>query len=176
MKVLGTVDGKVLADVGGGFDARFGSSLLHRLGTLIVVDVALNTKLLEQPNVVGVVGILPSALAGIESNSVDLVVLNSVLEHLDEPIETLIELKRIVRPSTGIVFVNVPTWFGKLGLETSAFRFKLSPSIEIDDHRRYYSAKQLWQSLRDAGFLPSEMRVRRHKFGLNVYGVCKPRS
>lgn len=176
LKELGPTEGRILADVGCGYDVRFGTSLLPGLGALIAVDVSLNPQIIEQSGISGVVGVLPGALQVIESHSVDLVVLNSVLEHLDEPVQTLQELRRIVRPSSGVVFVNVPTWLGKVGLETSAFRLKLSPSSEIDDHRRYYSARQLWQSLRDGGFLPSEMKVRRHKFGLNVYGVCRPRG
>jgi 2-polyprenyl-3-methyl-5-hydroxy-6-metoxy-1,4-benzoquinol methylase len=173
MRVFGSLDGKTLADVGCGFDARFGSSVLAELERLVAIDVSLNPDLLAHEKVTAIVGALPGAIHAVDSGSVDLVALNSVLEHLDEPIETLSELRRIVQPESGVVFVNVPTWFGKVGLETSAFRFGLSPALEIDDHRRYYSRRQLWQSLRDAGFKPSEMRVRHHKFGLNAYAVCR---
>jgi ubiquinone/menaquinone biosynthesis C-methylase UbiE len=128
--------------------------------------------MVEHPKVTAILGSLPEALAELPDHSVDVVVLNSVLEHLDHPIETLQQIRRIVRPSIGVVFVNVPTWLGKTALETSAFRLQLSPALEIDDHRRYYSARQLWQSLRDAGFMPSELKVRRHKFGLNAYAVA----
>jgi SAM-dependent methyltransferase len=174
MKVLSGVDHKTLADIGCGYDARFGVSLLPRLDRLVAVDVSLNNDLVAHSKVTGIVGSLPDALGELDDHCVDFVVLNSVLEHLDHPIETLAELRRIVRPNGGIVFVNVPTWLGKVALETSAFRLKLSPALEIDDHRRYYSARQLWQSLRDAGFMPSELKVRRHKFGLNVYAVATP--
>ena len=174
MKVLGRLDHKTLVDIGCGYDARFGVGLLPRLDRLIAVDVSLNSELVALPKVTGIVGLLPDALAQLGDHSVDYVVLNSVLEHLDQPIETLSEIRRIVRPNGGIVFVNVPTWLGKVALETSAFRLKLSPALEIDDHRRYYSARQLWQSLRDAGFMPSELKVRRHKFGLNAYAVGTP--
>lgn len=173
MSVCRGLDGKTLADLGCGFDARFGSSLLGRLGRLIVVDISLNPALTAHERVTTIVGTLPQALADIPTSTVDYVILNSVLEHLDEPIETLAELRRIARAKTGVVFVNVPTWLGRIALETSAFRLKLSPALEIEDHRRYYTARQLWQALRDAGFMPSEIRVRRHKFGLNAYAVCR---
>jgi SAM-dependent methyltransferase len=174
LKVLGRLDHKTLADIGCGYDARFGVGLLSRLERFVAIDVDLDDELVAHPKVTGIVGSLPGALAELDDHCVDFVVLNSVLEHLDHPIETLAEIRRIVRPSGGIVFVNVPTWLGKMALETSAFRLKLSPALEIDDHRRYYSARQLWQSLRDAGFMPSELKVRRHKFGLNVYAVATP--
>ena len=174
--VLERPDGAVLADIGCGYDARFGISLLGRLSRLVAIDVSLSEVVRSDHRITAITGGLPNALATVGTATVDYAVLNSVLEHLDEPISTLSELRRIVRPETGVVFVNVPTWLGKIALETSAFRFKLSPPLEIEDHRRYYSARQLWQSLRDAGFLPSEITVRRHKFGLNVYAICRVRA
>jgi len=175
LKIMKNADGKVVADIGCGYDARFGMSLLARVGRLILVDVSFNPDLTRNPNVKCISGTLPTALGGIESNSVDYVILNSVLEHLDDPSETLRELRRISKSGSGVCFVNVPTWLGKVALESSAFRFHLSPAFEIDDHRRYYSVHELWQALRDAGFMPSEMTVRRHKFGLNANAVCRPR-
>lgn len=176
LRVLGDVDGKVLADVGCGFDARFGLSLAHRLGQFIAVDVSLSEKVASTPNGKAIVGLLPEVLRSVESKTVDFAVLNSVLEHLENPQQTLSELRRVIRSDGGVVFVNVPTWLGKRALETSAFRLNLSPQLEIEDHRRYYSARELWQALRDVGFLPSEIKVRHHKFGLNVYAVCVIKS
>lgn len=172
-KVIGGIDGKVLADVGCGFDARFGMSVLHRLRRLLLADVSIDQQLDRDERVELHVGLLPDSLDDIADGSVDRVVMNSVLEHLDEPSVTLRALRRIVSPDGGVVFVNVPTWLGKRALELSAFRLGLSPRLEIEDHRRYYDRRQLWQELRDAGFLPSEIVVRRHKLGLNAYAVCR---
>ena len=171
--VLGNVRGMTIADVGCGYDARFGMSLIGEVAALYALDVSLNETVCAHRRVTPIIGQLPLALGQIATGSVDRVVMNSVLEHLDEPIETLRELRRIADPAKGMVFVNVPTWLGKRALETSAFRLGLSPVAEIDDHRRYYSKRELWTSLRSAGFLPSEITVRSHKFGLNVYGVCR---
>lgn len=174
--VLGDVRDTTVADVGCGYDARFGMSLIDEVASLFAVDVSLNGSVGAHPRVTPIIGQLPGALGQIATGSVQCVVMNSVLEHLDEPIETLRELRRIAEPTKGVVFVNVPTWLGKRALETSAFRLGLSPVAEIDDHRRYYSKRELWTSLRSAGFLPSEITVRSHKFGLNVYGVCRRRG
>lgn len=171
--VLGNVRDTTLADIGCGYDARFGMSLIDDIARLVAVDISLNPNLEAHPRVTRIVGALPAIIHSVGSGSVHSVVMNSVLEHLDEPIETLCELRRIADPEMGVVFVNVPTWLGKRALETSAFKFGLSPASEIEDHRRYYSKRELWMSLRAAGFLPSEIRVRTHKFGLNVYGVCR---
>ncbi len=174
--VLGNVRDATVADIGCGYDARFGMSLVDEVANLYAVDVSLSWSVGAHPRVTPIIGQLPAALGQIGTGSVDGVVMNSVLEHLDEPIETLRELRRIAEPTSGVVFVNVPTWLGKRALETSAFRLGLSPATEIDDHRRYYSKRELWMSLRAAGFLPSEITVRSHKFGLNVYGVCRRRG
>jgi 2-polyprenyl-3-methyl-5-hydroxy-6-metoxy-1,4-benzoquinol methylase len=171
--VLGDVRGATVADIGCGYDARFGMSLIDDVADLLVVDVSVSPAVSAHPRVTVVIGVLPAALESIRSGSVRHVVMNSVLEHLDEPVATLRELRRITDPSRGVVFVNVPTWLGKRALEASAFRLRLSPAAEIEDHRRYYSKRELWMSLREAGFMPSEITVRTHKFGLNVYGVCR---
>ncbi len=171
--VLGNVRSSVVADIGCGFDARFGMSLMGDIKQLIAVDVSLSDKVCSFPRVTGLVGPLPEVLGQIATASVRHTVMNSVLEHLDEPIDTLRELRRITSPADGVVFVNVPTWLGKRALETSAFKLGLSPAPEIEDHRRYYSKRELWMALREAGFMPSEIRVRTHKFGLNAYGVCR---
>jgi hypothetical protein len=171
--VIGNVRGSTVADVGCGYDARFGMSLVGDAARLIAVDVTLSDKVRACPTVTALAGALPDVLLQIPTGSVRHVVMNSVLEHLDEPIETLRELRRITEAARGVVFVNVPTWMGKRALEASAFRFGLSPRDEIEDHRRYYSKRELWMSLREAGFMPSEIKVRTHKLGLNTYGVCR---
>src|SRR4051794_1391091 len=96
-KVLGPADHKTLADIGCGYDARFGATLLPRLDRLVAVDVTLNPVLVDHPKVTAILGSLPGALAELGNDCVDMVVLNSVLEHLDHPIETLEEIRRIVR-------------------------------------------------------------------------------
>jgi len=72
----------------------------------------------------------------------------------------------------GVVFVNVPSWWGKVFLEFSAFRLGLSPRIEMDDHKMYYDKCDLWPLLVRAGFLPSGLRLRYHKFGLNLFATA----
>jgi hypothetical protein len=72
-----------------------------------------------------------------------------------------------------VALINVPTWLGKRFLELSAFRFGLSPAEEMNDHKRYYDPRDLWPMLVAAGWRPSEIRIRRHKFGLNTFAVCR---
>jgi SAM-dependent methyltransferase len=111
-------------------------------------------------------------LPKLTSESFEVVMLISVLEHLVEPQFVLESAWRLLRPS-GLLLVNVPTWVGKRFLELSAFRLGFSPKVEIDDHKMYYGKRDLWPMLVRAGFKPSEIRLRYHKFGLNLFAAAK---
>ena len=103
---------------------------------------------------------------------VDVVMLSSVLEHLAEPQSVIQSAWRLLRGS-GLLLVNVPTWSGKRFLELSAFQLGFSPKVEIDDHKMYYDKRDLWPMLVRAGFKPSQIRLRYHKFGLNLFAAAR---
>ena len=67
--------------------------------------------------------------------------------------------------------INVPTWSGKVFLEFAAFKLGVSPAEEMDDHKMYYSKRDLWPLMVKAGYRPSQIRLRYHKFGLNLFAV-----
>jgi len=117
-------------------------------------------------------GTIEEILPKLKSETLDVVMLISVLEHLAEPQFVIQSAWRVIRPS-GMLLVNVPTWVGKRFLELSAFRLGFSPKVEIDDHKMYYGKRDLWPMLVRAGFKPSEIRVRYHKFGLNLFAAAK---
>lgn len=171
-RVAGGFDGKRVADIGCGYHASFAVRIQPVVSTLTLLDVALAPELEDLPNVRCVVGTLPDALGELESESLELLVCNSVLEHLWDPLRTLREFWRVLVPG-GVCFVNVPSWVGKRFLEFSAFRLGLSPAVEMDDHKAYYDPRDLWPLLVRAGFLPSDISCRRHKFGLNTFAVCR---
>jgi hypothetical protein len=77
-----------------------------------------------------------------------------------------------LRPG-GVLLVNVPTWLGKIFLEYAAFDLKLAPKEEMDDHKMYYNKRDLWPVLVKAGFLPSSLKLRYHKFGLNLFASAR---
>jgi len=107
-----------------------------------------------------------------QSETVDVVMLISVLEHLVEPQFVIESAWRMLRRS-GLLLVNVPTWIGKRFLELSAFRFGFSSKVEIDDHKMYYDKRALWPMLVRAGFKPSQIQLRYHKFGLNLFAAAR---
>jgi len=116
-------------------------------------------------------GTIEETLPKLESETMDVVMLISVVEHLAEPHFALQSAWRLLKPS-GLLLVNVPTWLGKRFLEFSAFRLRLSPKVEMDDHKMYYGKRDLWPLLVGAGFKPSQIRLRYHKLGLNLFATA----
>lgn len=170
--MVGSFQGKAVVDAGCGYQAMFGRTVLPEVRQLTLVDVSLAPELRRLPKVNAIEGALPQALAGLREESTDVVICNSVLEHLWTPSDALAEFHRILRPG-GVCFLNVPSWRGKTLLELSAFRLGLSPAEEMNDHKCYYDPRDLWPRLVRAGFLPSDIVCRRHKFTLNTFAVCR---
>jgi 2-polyprenyl-3-methyl-5-hydroxy-6-metoxy-1,4-benzoquinol methylase len=177
-RVQRTVDsfyGMRAVDIGCGYHASVARSLLSAVASMTLVDVAISPVLRHHPKVHAIEGGLPEALVEIQDGSQDLVICNSVLEHLWEPADTLRAVWRILAPG-GVALVNVPSWRGKRFLEFSAFRLGMSPADEMQDHKAYYDPRDLWPLLVRAGFSPRDIRCGRHKFGLNTFAACRKAS
>ncbi len=173
---VGDFTGLAVADLGCGYEARFARSLSNQAGSITVTDLALASDLKCEPGIRAIEGRLPECLMVIEDRSIDAVICNSVIEHLTEPLGTLSGIYRICAPG-GVALINVPTWRGKFLLEFAAFRLGVSAAAEMDDHKMYYDPRELWPLLVRAGFRPRDIRVFRHKFGLNTFAICrKPRA
>ena len=160
-----------VGDFGCGYHATFLRSILPEIKRAVLVDVSLAPDLKSNPKISAMEGVLPEALAGIPSSSLDTVLCVSVLEHLWDPLSALREFHRIVRPG-GLCLFNVPSWRGKRFLEFSAFRLGSSPASEMNDHKMYYSPKDLWPLLVRAGFRPQDIHCFSHKFSLNTFAAC----
>ena len=117
-------------------------------------------------------GSMEDRLPELKSEMVDVVMIISVLEHFAEP-QFLIENSWRLLRTPGLLLINVPTWVGKRFLEFSAFQLGLSPKVEMDDHKMYYGKRDLWPLLVRAGFKPSQIQLRYHKFGLNLFAVAR---
>lgn len=166
-----TFTGRRVGDFGCGFHASFIRSILGEVGQAVLVDLAIAEDLKVHPKVKFVEGALPEALAGLPSESLDTVMMVSVLEHLWQPLTALKELRRLLAPG-GRCLINVPSWRGKRYLELAAFKLGVSPASEMNDHKMYYDVRDLWPLLVQAGFMPQHIQCFPHKFGLNIFAVC----
>jgi SAM-dependent methyltransferase len=117
-------------------------------------------------------GTIEETLPRLASERLDAVMLISVLEHLVDPLFVIETARGLLKPG-GVLLINVPTWLGKVFLEFSAFRLGLSPKVEMDDHKMYYDKRDLWPLLVRAGFKPSAIHLRYHKFGLNLFAAAR---
>ena len=168
---LGDVSGSSLADFGCGFKAEIGMLFVDQVQELIVADLSLEPALKDISNVTTYSGYLPGSLAERKDESIDFILGNNILEHLFDAQSLLDECFRLLRPG-GKLFANVPSWRGKYFLEASAFKFGLSPAAEMNDHKMYYDPRELWPLLVRAGFIPQQIKIKRHKFGLNTKAIA----
>jgi SAM-dependent methyltransferase len=159
-------------DLGCGFRATQLVTLGPRLRRGVGVDFRIDPQLLGRDDLTFCQGTIEDALPQLQAKTFDVVLLISVLEHLSDPLLVIQSVRELLKPSA-VLLINVPTWRGKGFLEFSAFKLGLSPKIELDDHRMYYDKRDLWPLLVRAGFKPSLIKLRYHKFGLNLFAVAQ---
>lgn len=164
--------GLEVLELGCGFRAAQLLALEPRLSRGIGVDFRIAPELAKLPKFSFHEGSIEETLPKLALMSFDAILLISVLEHLRDPLFVIEAAQVLLKPS-GQLLINVPTWRGKSFLEFSAFRLSLSPKVEIDDHKMYYDKRDLWPLLVRAGFKPSQIKLRYHKFGLNLFGVAR---
>jgi SAM-dependent methyltransferase len=159
-------------ELGCGFRATHLVALGPRLKRGVGVDFQVAPELGSLQKFTFHEGTIEEMLLRLTAQTFDAVLLISVLEHLRDPLFVIEAVRGLLKPS-GVLLVNVPTWRGKAFLEFSAFRLGLSPKVEMDDHKMYYDKRDLWPLLVRAGFKPSRIRLRYHKFGLNLFAVAR---
>jgi SAM-dependent methyltransferase len=169
---LPTRPGLRVLDLGCGYHATLLRALRPRLAEGVGIDVRISEEARGVPGLSFREGAIEDHLPGVADGGFDVVLLISVLEHLDEPLAILEHCHRALARG-GVLLVNVPTWWGKGLLEVSAFRLGTSPAAEMDDHKMYYDKRDLWPLLVKAGFRPRDIRLRYHKLGLNLFAAAR---
>jgi SAM-dependent methyltransferase len=158
-------------ELGCGYRAAQLLALEPRLKRGVGVDFQIAPELRTRDRFAFYEGTIEDMLPKLDGQTFDVVMLISVLEHLVHPQVVLDSAWCLLKPS-GLLLINVPTWTGKRFLEFSAYRLGLSPKVEIDDHKMYYAKRDLWPMLVRAGCKPSQIHLRYHKFGLNLFAVA----
>jgi 2-polyprenyl-3-methyl-5-hydroxy-6-metoxy-1,4-benzoquinol methylase len=97
----------------------------------------------------------PLAELGLEPAGFDVVTLNSVLEHVNRPLELLVEVRELLRPG-GALFLIVPN------VDSLACRVlhELAATFDGRNHLIYFSPATLREALRRSGFDVVETHTR----------------
>ncbi|MBF0511041.1 MAG: class I SAM-dependent methyltransferase [Candidatus Omnitrophica bacterium] len=171
---LGDRSGISVLEIGCGYQARNLISIREHAAKMVGCDFNLSPDLKAVPKFEALEMPVESALPVLKGRQFDVILLISVLEHLMDPLETLMACYQMLNHA-GTLLVSVPTWRGKYFLELTSFRLNLSQTgaKEMDDHKMYYDKRDLWPLLVKAGFKPSGIDMRYYKFGLNLYAQVR---
>jgi SAM-dependent methyltransferase len=165
-------DSPDVLDIGCGHHASQLRDLAPHIHSGTGIESSVSDEAKAVPNLRFIEGSAERALPTLAPGSFDVVMMISVLEHVWEPLDVLRECRRVLRPGGSLV-LNVPNWRGKTFLELAAFRLKVSTPEGVEDHKTYYDKRDLWPLLVRSGFMPSQIRMGYHKFGLNLFAVAK---
>lgn len=101
-------------------------------------------------------------------NSIDVVFLNAVLEHLQNPKDVLLEALALLKPD-GIIVMTTPTPLAKPILEFMAYNLHIINEAEIREHVHYYSRKDIESLVSDLNKVYPVKLINYEKFeiGLN---------
>ncbi len=175
LKRLPRTSGLRVLDLGCGYHATYLKAVLKasgdRLAEGVGVDFQVSDESRRHPGLSFIASSVEDALPDLPANAFDAVLFISVLEHVWNPGECLSHCHRVLKPG-GRLLVNVPTWYAKPVLELSAFRFGTSPACEMDDHKMYYSKRDLWPLLVRAGFKPSHIRLEYRKLCMILFATA----
>lgn len=171
---IGSRSDLAVLEIGCGYKAKNLFVIQDRAVKMVGCDFNIDPEVKKMKKFEAIEQSFETALPMLKGRSFDVVMLISVLEHLSDPLGTLICCNQILAPA-GRLLINVPTWMGKYFLELAVFRLGLSLNgkKEIDDHKMYYDKRDLWPLLIKAGFVPSRIHLRYHKFGLNLFAVVE---
>jgi len=171
-RILSRYEKPRILDLGSGYSCRLIKYFNHVRGDSCAVDIQLDPELTKTSGLTLIESTIEDSWPKLTLEYFDVITMINVLEHVWEPQTILQEAALRLRPG-GTLVINVPTWLGKAAHELQAFRLGLSSPIEIDDHKRYYNKEDLWPMLVKAGFKPSRIKQRYHKFKLNLFSTAQ---
>ena len=160
-------------ELGSGYHARNLKAIEDRAEQLVAIDFNLSEKLKKNSKFHCIESSIEEALTSLKDNTFDLILVLSVLEHLENPLQVLKACHNALKKG-GILMVLVPNWVAKRVLEFLAFKLEISQVTKdsINDHKMYYGKRDLWPLLIKAGFVPSSVSLNYKKFGFVVFAHC----
>ena len=108
----------------------------------------------------------------IKKESIDVVFLNAVLEHLHDPRKILKDCLKLLKPN-GLIVLTTPAPCSKLLLEFMAYKLHIINELEIQDHVHYYSKKDIKKLVKKLSNKAKLIKYRKFELGLNSIIVIK---
>lgn len=149
----------VVCDFGCGEEFWFLKTISHCIKKGIGVDKKYKLKNYKNIEIV-------DDIKKIKNDSVDLVTMIAVIEHLNNPYDILIELKRILKRG-GKIIITTPTPLSQPILEFLAYKLKVINEEEIRDHKQYFGRRDLLEMFVLVGF--KKIIYKKFQCGLNGF-------
>jgi SAM-dependent methyltransferase len=159
-----------ILDLGCGYYAKLSQSVRKKFKTSVLLDVSINPDLNNSNELI--IGDAHEVIFHVQDSSLDFCIANNVLEHLKQPDLVLATLKNKMKINS-VIYICVPNWNGKKFLELGAFKLRFLSFEEMNDHKFYFSKKELWLLLLRSGFQPANISIKTIKFGLCTQAVIR---
>jgi len=158
-------------DLGCGYDAGYLRAMHSHFRSGTGIDYRVSEEVRKLPRLRFIEDSIEAALPRLADKEFDVVLFISALEHVWDPLSCLLECHRVLKTG-GLLMINVPTWSAKPVLEFSAFRLGTSPFDGVEDHKMYYDKRTLWPLLVQAGFKPSQIKLRYRNLRMTLLGLA----
>ncbi len=159
----------IVCDIGCGEDPYF----LKKISKFIKKGVGFDRKVKEyKDSVIELKKLKIENKIPLEKESVEVVTLLAVIEHLNNPQEILNESFRILK-NNGVLILTTPTPLSKPILEFLAFKMKLISRDEIKDHKNYFWPRKIEEMLIKAGFKKEKIKINFFEFFLNSLIIAR---
>lgn len=157
---------ETIADFGSGYRADSLRYLLERkyMKQGIGLDLSITEEKFE--NITMFVEDFEKGVKNIPPNSVDCVLSLAILEHLHNPKLYLEDIYNVLKPG-GVLLLTTPSPYSKPVLEFLSRQLKLIDRKEIDDHKHYFSLKELQDYGKLVGF--KEVTMEYFELGMNDF-------
>ncbi|QTA81919.1 Glycosyltransferase [Desulfonema limicola] len=162
-KILPYIQSKIICDIGCGKDMAF----LNAVSPLVYKCIGIDKKVsaVSYSNI-EVKNFEFQNKIPLEDESVDTVTMMAVLEHIENDIDMIAEIKRILKPE-GVLLITVPSEKARPVLEFLSYRLHIVSKEEIMDHKRYYTVESLKDIIISSGFIC--MKIHYFQFGYNIF-------
>ncbi len=137
-----------LCDIGCGLNGDFLRSISHKISMGIGIDKKVTPY---HDNKIKLMRVDIGKGLSLESEMFDSVTLLAVLEHLEHPYPVLKECYRILKPA-GVLVLTTPTPLSKPLLEFLSFKLRIISREEVEDHKHYFTGREIKTNLEIIGF------------------------